>query len=263
MTTSTPVLKRFVPIPQIPQSLLRHQAEQPTSSTTPGTPLRTPQSLFKPSIVRLVSPPSSLPAATLPIPTTSGVPTVPIPTASGATTLSSGTSQNSNIFNTASNLKIDKFKGDNAQNVDTWLSMYKQYCSFYDLLDKKSADSFPFHLDGHAIIWYDTIPDSQKANFDNFITLFKKRFKDKQHLLDLTILQTHQGRIEYVLDYLSQLYQLATNRNISDDILLAVAMRRLKPELKTIVMTKEPTNVEELRHCATLAEKANDANSEF
>jgi hypothetical protein len=49
------------------------------------------------------------------------------------------------------------------------------------------------------------------------ITLFKKRFKDKQHLLDLTILQTHQGRNESVLDYLSRLYQLATNRNISDD----------------------------------------------
>jgi hypothetical protein len=47
-----------------------------------------------------------------------------------------------NIFNTASNLKIDKFKRDNTQNVDTWLSMYKQYCSFYDLSDKKSADSF-------------------------------------------------------------------------------------------------------------------------
>jgi len=37
----------------------------------------------------------------------------------------------------ASNLKIKKFKGDNTQNVDTWLSMYKQYCSFYDLSDKK------------------------------------------------------------------------------------------------------------------------------
>jgi hypothetical protein len=29
-------------------------------------------------------------------------------------------------------------------------------------------------------------------------------------------------------------------------------MNGLKPELKTIVMTKEPKNVEELRHCATL-----------
>ena len=143
-------------------------------------------------------PPSFLPAATLPIPTTSG-----------ATPLSSGTSQNFNIFNTASNLKIDKFKGDNTQNVDTWLSMYKQYCSFYDLSDKKSADSFPFHLEGHVKIWYNTIPeiwyntipDAQKANFDNLITLFKKRFKDEQHLLDLTILQTHQRRNESVLDY--------------------------------------------------------------
>jgi hypothetical protein len=69
--------------------------------------------------------PNSLPAATVPIPTTSR------PTA-----LSSGTSQNFNIFNMASNLKIDKFKGDNTQNVDTWLSMYKQYCSFYDLSDQ-------------------------------------------------------------------------------------------------------------------------------
>jgi hypothetical protein len=66
-----------------------------------------------------VPPPSSLPIATLPIPTNSG-----------ATPLSSGTSQNFNIFNTASNLKMEKFKGDNTQNVDTWLSMYKQYCSF-------------------------------------------------------------------------------------------------------------------------------------
>ena len=76
------------------------------------------------------------------------------------------------------------------------------------------------------------------------ITLFKNRFKDKQNLLDLTILQTHQGRNESVLDYLSRLYQLATHRNISDDILLAVAMNGLTSELKTIVLTKEPTNVE-------------------
>ena len=77
------------------------------------------------STVKVVPPPNSLPAATVPIPTTSG------PTA-----LSSGTSQNFNIFNMASNLKFDKFKGDNTQNVDTWLSMYKQYCSFYDLSDQ-------------------------------------------------------------------------------------------------------------------------------
>ena len=217
----------------------------PHVSKAPGTPLRTPHSFSKPSIAKIVLVPSqsSLPAQT-----------VPIPTNSGANTFSTGTSQNFSIFNMASNLNIDKFKGDNTQNVNTWLSMYKHYCSFYDVSNKKSDDSFPFHLEGHPKIWYDTIPDSQKANFDNLITLFKKRFKDKQQLLDLTILQTHQGRNESVLDYLSQLYQLATNRNIFDDIVLAVAMNWLKSELKTIVMTKEPKHVEELRHCPSLTE---------
>ena len=38
---------------------------------------------------------------------------------------------------------------------------------------KKRADSFLFHLEGHAKIWYNTISDSQRANFDNLITLFK------------------------------------------------------------------------------------------
>ena len=149
--TSTPLFgKTVIPRPKIPESLIQHQTDHSTSKKTPGTPLRTPQSLFKPSAVKLVPPPTSLPVAPSSLPAASQ----PIPIASGPTTLSSGTSQNFNIFNMASNLKIDKFKGDNTQNVDTWLSMYKQYCSFCDLSDKKSADSFPFHLEGHAKIWY-------------------------------------------------------------------------------------------------------------
>ena len=43
--------------------------------------------------------------------------------------------------------------------------------------------------------------------------------------------------------------------------LYLTTMNGLKPELKTIVMTKEPKNVEELRHCATLAEKAISSNT--
>ncbi|CAC5391708.1 unnamed protein product [Mytilus coruscus] len=165
-----------------------------------------------------------------------------------------------NIFNMLSILKIEKFKGDNIQNQKTWLTNFNQYCSFYDLSKKKSAESFPFHLDGHAKIWYDTISDGKKQNSDELIAAFKNRFKDKQHLLDITILQTHQGRNESVLDFLSRLLKLATNRNISDDILLAVAMNGLKADLKTIVMTKEPKNIQEFRHAANLAEKAIDSN---
>ncbi|VDH94129.1 Hypothetical predicted protein [Mytilus galloprovincialis] len=39
-----------------------------------------------------------------------------------------------------------------------------------------------------------------------------------------------------------------------------VAMNGLRADLKTIVMTKEPKNIEEFRHAANLAEKAIDSN---
>ncbi|CAG2191423.1 unnamed protein product [Mytilus edulis] len=188
-----------------------------------------------------------------------GTTTISLPS---TTTNSSGrTVQPSmNIFIMSSILKIEKFKGVNTQNPETWLTNFNQYCSFYDLSKKKSAESFPFHLEGHAKIWYDTVSDSKKQHFDFLIAAFKDRFKDKQHLLDITIIQTHQGRNESVLEFLSRLLKLATNRNISDDILLAVAMNGLKADLKTIVMTKEPKNIEEFRHAANLAEKAIDSN---
>ena len=66
--TSTPVAKTVIPRPKITESLIQHQTDHSTSQKTTGTPLRTPQSFFKPSTVKLVPSPSSLPAATVPIP---------------------------------------------------------------------------------------------------------------------------------------------------------------------------------------------------
>ena len=76
--TSIPIRKSVIPRPNIPQSLLLPQVEHRTSSKPPGKPLRTPQSFIKLSIAKVVvvSPPSSLPAPTVLIPTTSGATTL-------------------------------------------------------------------------------------------------------------------------------------------------------------------------------------------
>jgi hypothetical protein len=65
----------------------------------------------------------------------------------------------------------------------------------------------------------------------------------------LAILQTAQDPNESVRDYLSRLF------DILDQVVLAVGINRLRPEIKAIVMNREPKNIEELWHSATLAEK--------
>lgn len=74
------------------------------------------------------------------------------------------------------------------------------------------------------------------------------------------ILQILQGPCETVREYLSSLFQNATNRDIPEQVLLTVGINGLRPEIRRIVMNREPKNVEELRHCATLAEKSSFAS---
>jgi hypothetical protein len=69
----------------------------------------------------------------------------------------------------------------------------------------------------------------------------------------LAILQTAQDPNESVRDYLSRLF------DILDQVVLAVGINRLRPEIKAIVMNREPKNIEELWHSATLAEKTSSS----
>ena len=82
------------------------------------------------------------------------------------------------------------------------------------------------------------------------IKLFSfKRFTEDDHIIDLAILQTAQGPNESVRDYLSRLVWY-TGPSCTH-----VGINRLRPEWKAIVMNREPKNIEELWHSATLAEK--------
>jgi hypothetical protein len=76
----------------------------------------------------------------------------------------------------------------------------------------------------------------------------------------MSILQILQGPSETVREYLSRLFQNATNKDIPEQVLLTVGFNGLHPEIRRIVMNRERKNVEELRHCTTLAEKSASAS---
>ncbi|KAL3887392.1 hypothetical protein ACJMK2_027334 [Sinanodonta woodiana] len=156
----------------------------------------------------------------------------------------------------SSSIKLEIFQGDQTQNPVTWLEHFMNWAKFYELSEPKILNAFPFHLQGHAKIWYDTLSDNEKNDWCTLVTAFKSRFHNDDVILDLSILQTQQGSSESVLDYLSRLLRLATNKPISDQVLLAVALNGLKPTVKRIVMNKNPTNMTDLRQAAVLAEKS-------
>ncbi|VDH98643.1 Hypothetical predicted protein [Mytilus galloprovincialis] len=160
-------------------------------------------------------------------------------------------------INMASALKLEKFEGTiSGQAALNWLSVFQQWCHFYELTDQKKASSFPFHLEKHAKIWYDTLPERVKFNYAALIDAFKRRFKKASDTMDLSVLQCTQKKDESSSDYLSRLSKIVTNNSIPESVFLAVAMNGLNAGIKALVITKEPKNIEELRHAAQLAENA-------
>ena len=95
-----------------------------------------------------------------------------------------------------------------------------------------------FQFADEAAVWYATLKPEITNNFQKFKEAFFKRFTEDDRILDMSILQILQGPSETVREYLSRLFQNATNKDIPEQVLLAVGINGLRPEIRRIVMNK-------------------------
>ena len=154
-------------------------------------------------------------------------------------------------------LKLDKFSGIDNENAHVWLRQYLQYCTIYNILDDQKHNILPFHLTTHAKIWYNSLPDDVRSNWEVLKEAFLKRFSAENTQNDLSILQISQSETESVNDYLSKIQKSAAfNDKLNTELLVAIAVNGLKTEIRKIVLNKEPKSIEQVRHAATLAEKS-------
>ncbi|KAK3592868.1 hypothetical protein CHS0354_004089 [Potamilus streckersoni] len=109
-------------------------------------------------------------------------------------------------------------------------------------------DSTQTTTDNPSMYLKQTIPKykSQASSYSLPSDLFQCKKKNSQE------------SSETVLDYLTRLLQIANNKTIPNQILLAVALQGLKPAIKTIVMNQNPTNMDDLRKAAIKAEQSID-----
>ncbi|XP_021363052.1 uncharacterized protein LOC110456567 [Mizuhopecten yessoensis] len=150
-------------------------------------------------------------------------------------------------------LTLDKLSGDGTQSYEAWLGHFHAWCIFYELVEAKMKYAFPFHLEKPAKVWFDN--DSDHETWDGLKQAFVARFKADTELLDGSLFDTKQGQSEKVIDYLTRLHYVMSNRKLSDELKLAVALSGLKPEIKSVVANKEPKSLDDLLHISILAEK--------
>ena len=152
-------------------------------------------------------------------------------------------------------IKLDTFTWGSSVHPHTWWEKFHVWIDRYEVPNDKVVKVIAFQLSDEAAIWYATLAPEITNNLQRFKAAFLKRFTENERMLDLLISQIMQGPCENVREYLTRLAQTATHKHISEHTLLAVGINGLRPDIRKIVMNKEPVNIEELRHCAILEEK--------
>ena len=75
-------------------------------------------------------------------------------------------------------LKYSRFQGDGSQDVDDWLSEFESIAlANQEDLEAKSR-IFQDLLKGEALKWYSDIPDRNRNDWDDFISLFLRAFRE-------------------------------------------------------------------------------------
>ena len=75
-------------------------------------------------------------------------------------------------------LKLDKFTASNNENAKSWLNPFIQYGQCYELDDQTKTNIFSFHLQDHAQIWYHSIHEDIKHNWEQLEANFLRRFTE-------------------------------------------------------------------------------------
>lgn len=151
------------------------------------------------------------------------------------------------------------FHGNSDEDSVAWLEQLAKFAQFKGLTKEQTAALFPFLLDGAAKIWYMTLDTNIQKSSDLLNDRFKTHFQPTQSAvwrLHNDISARSQRPLERVSDYIAAVRQMATRAKLNEESTMSYLIKGLKPEIRTEVIKKSPTNILELTTAAQLAEDA-------
>ena len=87
-------------------------------------------------------------------------------------------SDDSDIMPSTTRLKYSRFKGDESQDVDDWLTEFKSTAAANQEEPAATLHIFQGLLKGEALKWYQDVPDLIRTSWDQLSNLFLRTFRE-------------------------------------------------------------------------------------
>ena len=152
---------------------------------------------------------------------------------------------------------LDTFKGLPSENADEWIRNFQKYTVVKKFDSTQAAASASLFLRDAAKSWYNSLPPRVTESLDEFIHAFNERYVQPNHLqwkIETEIYDVVQKPSQTVHDYLTEMQFKAQRSKINAEILLQLAVKGLRPHIRSQVLQHERLDWDTLVKWATLAE---------
>jgi len=148
------------------------------------------------------------------------------------------------------------FKGTTAEDAETWFRHFNNYCAYKQYTNDKAMALFRVVLVDSAVVWYDSLEETTRADWDRLRAAFLQRYTTPEFLKykRANSLFKHKQECRTVDDYLAYVQKLASQINAGDQMLRFAVINGLRPEIKNHVTMKQPTSWQELVDAARVGE---------
>ena len=151
----------------------------------------------------------------------------------------------------------EPFSGLESEDANIWLNRFELYTDLKGWGPDQIIKAFPLFLRDAAAVWYDSLPYAHKQSF----IALKKAFSDRyfpHKTLRWVKLDEFNSRVqrpsETVMVYTQVMIKLGRDLDKSDREIMEAVVRGYKTHIRTYVLEKEPTSLEDALRYARVAE---------
>ena len=151
-----------------------------------------------------------------------------------------------------------QFSGRVDENGQSWLATFELWLRFRSINGERKAAALALHLKDSAAAWYQSLADNRRDTYDNLRAAFIERYGAarlqpwQRAGLAWTI---EQQPTQTVDDYMVAVMNAGKDAGLTDQQLVNAVIKGLRPSIRQYVIRQQPTNIDDLRAAATLAEQ--------
>ena len=147
--------------------------------------------------------------------------------------------------NMSSVFRLENFRGDGSQSVESYLRRFDQYRACTGINDDQSLATLAWHLDGTARLWFENL-QPQPDSVDALKAAMRAKFK-KEKRVNMAVYTMRQELGESVEDFLYRLEKETFKQQITQDIQVQIALNGMDRAIGSAISTHAPKTLDDVK----------------